>query len=59
MPVAMIWGRHDPLTPLATGERLRSTLGWPLHVTEDAGHLPHLEQPDAFVDALCAAMNAG
>lgn len=59
VPVALIWGRHDRLTPLGIGEGLGGALGWPLHVVEDAGHLPHVEQPRAFTDALGAAMGTG
>jgi pimeloyl-ACP methyl ester carboxylesterase len=32
-----------------------ATLGWSLHVIDNAGHLPHVEQPDVFLDALGAA----
>jgi pimeloyl-ACP methyl ester carboxylesterase len=28
------------------------SLGWPLHVVDAAGHVPHVEQPDAFMEAL-------
>ena len=33
-------------------ERASARLGWPLHVIEDAGHVPHIERTDAFVRAL-------
>ncbi len=58
MPVALIWGRRDPPGPRrsASGERLSARLGWPIRMVEDAGHLPHVEQPEAFVDALRAAL---
>ena len=26
--------------------------GWPLHVIDGAAHVPHIEQPDTFVEAL-------
>lgn len=26
--------------------------GWPLHVIDDATHAPHIERPNAFVQAL-------
>ena len=32
-------------------------VGWPLHVIEDAGHVPHLEQPGAFLEALGAVLD--
>jgi pimeloyl-ACP methyl ester carboxylesterase len=56
VPVALIWGRQDPLTPLGIGARISDRQGWPMRVIEDAGHLPHVEQPHAFVDALGATM---
>ena len=58
-PVSLIWGRHDRLTPLQLGRRLSDRLDWPLRVIEGAGHLPHMEQPDAFVAALRAATADG
>ena len=42
------------MVPVAVGEAARARLGWPLRVVEDAGHVPHIEHPDAFVDALGA-----
>ena len=32
---------------------------WPLHVIEDAGDDPPLEQPEAFLRALDAALGGG
>lgn len=51
-PVVLLWGRHDRMVPLPTGQAAAGRHGWPLHVIERAGHVPHLEQPDAFLDAL-------
>ncbi|MBW3548674.1 MAG: alpha/beta fold hydrolase [Actinobacteria bacterium] len=56
VPTALVWGRHDRLVPLAIAEAAQARLGWPLHVIEGAGHLPHVEQPDGFVDAVTAAI---
>jgi pimeloyl-ACP methyl ester carboxylesterase len=52
IPAALLWGRHDRMVPLPVAEELHTKLGWPLHVIEDAGHVPHIEQPDAFLNAL-------
>jgi pimeloyl-ACP methyl ester carboxylesterase len=52
LPAAILWGRHDRFVPLSLAEAAGSRLGWPLHVVDDAGHAPHIEQPDAFLDAL-------
>ena len=29
---------------------------WPLHVIDDAGHVPHIERPNAFLAALHGAL---
>lgn len=53
MPALVIWGRHDSVVPLRTGEELSRKLpraAWV--VIEHAGHLPMEEQPDAFAAAL-------
>jgi pimeloyl-ACP methyl ester carboxylesterase len=52
VPIDLIWGRHDRMVPLRVAEFASSTHGWPLHVIEDAGHVPHIEQPEAFLAAL-------
>lgn len=52
VPTALMWGRGDPLIPVGIGEAVAAERAWPLVVIEDAGHLPHVEQPDAFVSAL-------
>ena len=56
IPAALLWGRHDRMTPLSLAEAASMRLGWPLHVVDDAAHVPHIEQPDGFVDRLAAAL---
>jgi 2-hydroxymuconate-semialdehyde hydrolase len=58
IPTTLLWGRHDRMAPLRLSESASATLGWPLHVIEDAGHVPHLEQPEAFLDALRAVLDS-
>ncbi len=58
VPTTLIWGRHDLATPLQIAEAAGARYGWPLHVIEGAGDDPPLEQPDAFLDALRAAIGA-
>ena len=39
LPVLLIWGSHDPISPLAVGERLLALLPRAeLHVIDGAGH---------------------
>jgi pimeloyl-ACP methyl ester carboxylesterase len=56
IPVALLWGRHDRMTPLPLAEAAAERLGWPLHVVDDAAHVPHIEQPDAFLALLTEAL---
>jgi 2-hydroxymuconate-semialdehyde hydrolase len=59
IPIAtdLLWGRHDRFVPVSLGEAASARLGWPLRVIDDAGHVPHIEQPEAFLTALSNAMN--
>lgn len=52
VPTTLLWGRHDRFVPLDLAEAASARLGWPLHVIDDAGHVPHIEQPDVFLHAL-------
>jgi pimeloyl-ACP methyl ester carboxylesterase len=53
VPTLLLWGREDGITSTAYGEAYRALIpGARLDVIPDAGHYPHLEQPDAVVRAL-------
>ncbi len=52
----LIWGRHDQATPLRTAEAASARYGWRLHVIENAADEPPIEQPQAFLRALNAAL---
>ena len=52
VPTSLLWGPHDRFVPLGVGEGASARLGWPLHVVEDAGHVPHIEQTDRFLEAV-------
>jgi pimeloyl-ACP methyl ester carboxylesterase len=52
----LIWGRHDLQVRLRVAEAASARFGWPLHVIEDAADDPAVEQPEAFLDALEAAL---
>jgi pimeloyl-ACP methyl ester carboxylesterase len=52
VPTTLIWGRRDLQVPLSAAETANARFGWPLHVIEDAGDDPAMEQPEAFLAAL-------
>jgi pimeloyl-ACP methyl ester carboxylesterase len=56
VPVALIWGRRDRMAPLRIAELATAKFGWALHAVEDTGHVPHIEQPEAFLASLRAAV---
>lgn len=50
-PVLLVWGRHDRILPLATGQQLDRALQQSrLVVVEDAGHCAMFEAPDEFLE---------
>jgi pimeloyl-ACP methyl ester carboxylesterase len=56
VPTTLIWGRQDLQVRLQVAEAASARHGWPLHVIENAGDDPALEQPEAFLRALHAAL---
>lgn len=52
VPTTLLWGRHDRFVPLGLAKTASTRLGWALQVIEYAGHVPHIERPDAFLRAL-------
>lgn len=53
VPTLVVVGSEDELTPVAEAERIAETVpGARLVVIPSAGHLPNLEQPEAFNAAL-------
>ena len=58
IPTTLLWGRHDRMVRLRLAESASSRLGWPLRVIDDAGHVPHLERPEAFLETLLAALGS-
>jgi pimeloyl-ACP methyl ester carboxylesterase len=54
VPVKIIWGRHDRILPIGLMHELKRLMPKAeIHVVENAGHLPHAEKPDEFVDLVC------
>lgn len=56
VPTTLIWGRYDLQVLLRTAMTVSARHGWPLHVIDDAGDDPAMEQPHAFLRALHAAL---
>jgi pimeloyl-ACP methyl ester carboxylesterase len=57
VPTGLVWGRHDRFVSLDHAEAGSARLGWTLRVVDDAGHVPHIEQPEAFLRTLRAALS--
>ena len=52
-PTLLICGRQDPLAPPALHEEMAAAIpGAKLHIVEECGHLPPLEQPEEVTEAL-------
>jgi pimeloyl-ACP methyl ester carboxylesterase len=56
VPVRLIWGEADTVTPIAQGEALARLMHAPLTRLPDVGHIPHIEDPAHFLPALDAAI---
>ncbi|WP_037311566.1 alpha/beta fold hydrolase [Ruegeria halocynthiae] len=57
VPVALIWGTEDSVTPVFQGKELASLIpGATITVLTDVGHIPHLEAPAEFAAALIDAL---
>jgi pimeloyl-ACP methyl ester carboxylesterase len=52
VPVMLIWGRQDLATRLAVAEAASARYGWPLHVIDECGDDPVMEQPERFLEVL-------
>jgi pimeloyl-ACP methyl ester carboxylesterase len=59
MPTTVVWGEQDhlPQSDLAAGRALQSSLpGSRFEAIADAGHLPQVEQPERFLQAIAPAI---
>ena len=55
VPTHLLWGADDGVLPLSYAEELQRGLpGARLHVLEGAAHIPHLQQPQRFLECLTA-----
>src|SRR5207249_9433615 len=59
-PTLIIWGREDRVVPVEGGEQYRRGLpNSTLTVLERCGHLPPIEQPDAFARLVLDFLGGG
>ena len=56
VPTSLLWGRHDRFVPLELAEGASERLDW-LRLVDAAGHVAHIERPDAFVAALAEELD--
>ncbi len=53
VPTLIVWGDRDPIIPIEHGIAAHEAIpGSRLEVFQGAGHFPHCEQPERFVDVL-------
>ncbi len=53
VPTLIVWGDRDPIIPLDHGIQAHEMIaGSRFEVFEGAGHFPHCEEPDRFVEVL-------
>lgn len=58
LPVTLIWGSNDRAAPLRTGHLLDGRLAHSrMHLLPESGHLPMIDQPEAFQAALTSALD--
>ncbi len=58
-PTLLLWGSEDRIVTPAYGERWAHEIrGAKFEVIANAGHFPHWEQPEVFVDKLAAFVDA-
>jgi pimeloyl-ACP methyl ester carboxylesterase len=57
MPLDLLWGADDTITPLAQARHLQQVVpAARLQVLPGVGHIPHIEDPQAFEPALLHAL---
>jgi pimeloyl-ACP methyl ester carboxylesterase len=53
VPFMLVWGECDPIIPVAHGHHAHELVpSSRLEVFEDAGHFPHVDDPQRFLDVL-------
>ena len=60
VPTLVVWGADDAIFPVAQADTFVAAIpGATKTIVPDAGHLPHVEQPAAFVAAVNAFITGG
>jgi pimeloyl-ACP methyl ester carboxylesterase len=49
LPTLLLWGKRDPIVPLATAELYNKKIAGSKMVTLDCGHMPEVEKPEDFI----------
>lgn len=59
IPVNLIWGREDKITPLFAGEEFHKLIpNSTLHIMEKCAHVPMMENPEVFDELLLKFLKA-
>ena len=52
-PTLVVWGRQDAIIPVSVCDRYVGAIpGASAHVLDRCGHMPEMERPDEFVQAV-------
>lgn len=50
IPILVVWGEQDRVTPLSQGKKLAAMLDAPLLTLPESGHMPSWERPDVLIE---------
>jgi pimeloyl-ACP methyl ester carboxylesterase len=54
VPFLLVWGERDPIIPVKHGIAAQAMVpNSRLEILPDAGHFPHLDEPQEFLDIVC------
>ena len=58
LPTLIVWGAEDEVFSIENVEKLKADIeGAEAIIIEESGHLPQIEQTDAFLDAVIPFLN--
>lgn len=58
-PTLVVWGRRDPVLPIAAGRRAAELIPGATILELDCGHSPHTSHPDAVARAVSTLLDRG